>query len=113
MRTRLPHTATLVVPGTKDDGRGNTIDDWSEGAVTRTDYKFWLQQESSLELAEDGRVAIAQRWQGIAVMPDVVFKGNERVEALGMSFEIYGIPEPCYTLTRYHHTELKLRRRDG
>jgi hypothetical protein len=114
---RLPsftQTATIISPATVETPRGNTELVYTVPPATQAVYKSWLQQDSTADLPEDGRDPKARTWTLIARMPDVVFEGNEKVLTLGMTFTIFGVPEPCYTLRGgYHHTEMKLKWSDG
>jgi hypothetical protein len=105
----MPHTAYVIDPAETFSPRGNKDLTWTVPPATETPYNAWLQQDSTAELAEDGRTPSVQTWTLIAVM-DRVFTGKERIRCLGMTFEVYGVPEHCYTLRGYHHTEMKLKR---
>jgi hypothetical protein len=112
MLPRMPHTAVIVDPAETETSRGNVKRDYTVPPATETSYNAWLQQDSTDELAADGKTPSVQTWTLIAVM-NRAFTGHEHIKCLGMEFEIFGIPEPCYTLKGYHHTEMKLKRFNG
>lgn len=108
----LPHTGVVLVPTITTSPRGNIEYDYTDPAQELT-YRFWFQQGSAGERDADGTDQSVESWSAIAHIPDYEFQGYERVTGLGREFILFGLPEPAYTLTEYHHHEIRLRVNHG
>jgi len=103
--------AICITPGEIDD-RGNTIPDWQNPAAV-DEYNVWVWQNSSEEIPDDGRTPTVLTWSLMVYAPGVTFTDKQRWVWNGETFETFGMPEPCFTLRGYHHTELRMRRVNG
>lgn len=108
---KFPMTATCITPGEKDD-RGNTVPDWKNPAATK-EYNVWVWQNSSVEDADDGRDPTILTWSLMVDAENDVFTDKQRWVWNGETFDVFGMPEPCFTLKKYHHTELRMKQVNG
>jgi len=106
----LPITVSWVHPGTTTDDYGNTVRDWSEGAVTATDLPVMIEQRRAIEQL-DGRDA--------TVTTLVLFTNELAVEAVdrfvwdGRTYEADGDPWVVYAPDGPHHAEVAIQRVEG
>lgn len=110
---RFPMTATCITPAEDEDSRGNKVLIYSVPPATTKTYNVWVWQNSSVEEAEDGRVPTVLTWSLMVDAENEVFTDKQRWIWNGETFEVFGMPEPCYTLRRYHHTELRMKQING
>ncbi|MFB9661595.1 hypothetical protein ACFQS3_02635 [Glycomyces mayteni] len=111
---KFPDTAVLVTPVYEADNRGNKKLTYKTPPATASEpFNAWLQQDSTADIAEDGRTPTVMTWLLMAEIPELTITGIERIRCRGLEFEIFGVPEVCNTLKGYHHTEMRLKRIDG
>lgn len=113
----LPHTVDVMHPGTRTDGYGNDVDDWSEDAVTRAKVRAWMQQNTAAEDL-DQRSAQIGEWlmicNPVGVDGDpLTLYGADRLAWNGLDFEVIGPPGPAYDPNELHHFEVRLRAVEG
>lgn len=106
-----------VRAGTRVDRGGNTVPDWSPGAVNRlTVTGLNVQPDTQIETVDEQRNAVVTGWRvqsepGTA--PDV--RAVDRVEWDGMLLEVDG-EVACWTDPldgTVHHVEFRMRRATG
>jgi hypothetical protein len=106
-----------VRAGTRTDRGGNTVRDWSDGAVTRTPL-----QQVNVQPAEQGETQDAERdavvtaWRvQSAPGTDLDVTAADRIEFEAMTCEVVGEvarwPDPFTGAT--HHVEFTIRRATG
>ncbi len=108
---------TVVRPGTRTDRGGNTVADWSPGAVTRTLVgQLSVQPSAQGELADQDRTSVVTGWHVLSepgTDPDV--RSGDRIEYDGVTCEVKG------EVARWrdpldgtvHHVEWQMRRSTG
>ncbi|MFJ1581781.1 hypothetical protein ACIOC1_00390 [Streptomyces sp. NPDC088197] len=108
---------TRLRAGTKTDRAGNTVPDWSDGAVTRLVIgDVSVQPTVQDEAADATRTAVVTGWHVLSApgtSPDV--RSSDRVEFGGLMCEVIGEvaawPDPLDGGT--HHVEWSMRRTTG
>lgn len=106
----LPITVSWTRPGTTTDAYGNTIRDWSDGAVASSDLPVMIEQRRAIEQL-DGRDA--------TVTTLVLFTNELGVEAVdrfvwdGRTYEADGDPWVVYSPGGPHHSEVAIVRVEG
>lgn len=101
----LPITVSWIRPGTTSDADGNTVDDWSDDAVTAADLQVMIEQRRAIEQL-DGRDA--------TVTTLVLFTNELGVEAIDRfvwddhTYEADGDPWVVYSPGGPHHVEVQL-----
>ncbi|MBD9703375.1 hypothetical protein IHE56_15055 [Streptomyces sp. ID01-12c] len=106
-----------VRAGTRTDRGGNTVKDWSPGAVSRlTIGQLNIQPTSQTEQTDATRTAVVTGWrvqseEGTA--PDIT--AADRIEWNGMLLEVQGevAPWPDPLTDAHHHTEFTMVRATG
>lgn len=117
--SRLPerlliHEVDVIVP-VRQTSTYNEDDgplDYDNGATTRITAR--LQQDSRNETYQDGRTPVEQMWQ-LFTNADAVITAQARVvwPERGLTFDVYGQPEPVYDGSKFSHTEATLRILEG
>lgn len=106
-----------VRAGTKTDRGGNTVPDWSPGAVTRaTIDQLNIQPASQTESTDPTRTAVVTGWRvqsAPGTAPDI--RAVDRIEWNGMTLEVDGEvaewPDPLDGTP--HHIEFTMKRSTG
>jgi hypothetical protein len=106
-----------VRAGTRTDRAGNTVKDWSEGAVSRLPIgQLSVQPVLQTERAEPDRVSVVTGWRVLSApgtAPDV--RSDDRIEFDGLTCEVQGEvgrwPDPI--AGGVHHVEWQMRRSTG
>lgn len=103
--------------GSKTDRGGNTIPDWSEGAVSSlTVRQVSVQPTTQTEQADESRTAVVTGWQVISAPGvDADIRFDDRIQWDGKTLEIVG------EVARFqdfmdgstHHIEFAMRRATG
>lgn len=110
-------TVTRVRAGTTTDRGGNTIPDWSEGAVDRlTVSGLSVQPSVQTEATDPTRTAVVTGWHVLSqpgTAPDVT--SADRIEFGGLMCEVLGEvaawPDPLGS--GVHHIEFSMQRATG
>jgi hypothetical protein len=110
-------TIVRVRAGTRTDRGGNTVKDWSPGAVTRlTVDEVNVQPNTQTEATDPGRTAVVTGWRvqsAPGTSPDVT--AADRIEWRGMTCEVQGEvaqwPDPLDGSV--HHVEFTMTRATG
>lgn len=110
-------TIVRVRAGTKSDRGGNTIPDWSAGAVSRLPVaQVSVQPATQTEQNDATRSAVVTGWQVISAPGvDADVRAGDRIEWGGMTLDVIG------EVGRYlefgdgstHHIEFVMRRATG
>ncbi len=106
-----------VRAGTRTDRGGNTIRDWTAGAVTRlTVEDLNIQPTSQSEQTDATRTAVVTGWRvqsAEGTAPDIT--AADRIEWDGMVLEVQGgvAPWPDPLTGAHHHTEFTMVRATG
>lgn len=113
----LPHLVDVTHPGSREDGYGNEVADWSVDAVTRVQVQAWLQQNTGAEDL-DQRSAQIGEWLLICNPYDtdgqpLTIHGEDRLTWGAVAFEVIGPPGPAYAPDELHHYEVRLRAVEG
>lgn len=105
---RLLHQdVTLVFPGSRATDAGDTVPDWSSGAVTTVAEKGLLQQTDSVEITED-RDTIVSDWR-LFLFPNSTVAPRIRVVVGDDTFRVVGRPALVERPPRGpHHYEVRL-----
>nr|BEK68854.1 hypothetical protein KPHV_60810 [Kitasatospora purpeofusca] len=106
-----------VRAGTRTDRSGNTVADWSPGAVARaTITRVSVQPVLQTERQESDRTSVVTGWRVLSepgTAPDV--RAGDRIEYDGLLCEVQGEvgrwPHPV--LGGVHHVEWQMRRSTG
>jgi hypothetical protein len=106
-----------VRAGTRTDRGGNTVEDWSDGAVSRlTVGQLNIQPTSQVETTDATRTAVVTGWrvqseEGTA--PDIT--ARDRIEWNGMTLLVEGEVAPWSDplVDGHHHTEFTMVRATG
>lgn len=106
-----------VRAGTKTDRGGNSVQDWSPGAVSRLAVsQVSVQPATQAEQTDPTRTAVITGWQVISAPGvDADIRSDDRIEWSGMTLEVVG------EVGRYlqfgdnstHHIEFVMRRATG
>lgn len=106
-----------VRAGTKTDRGGNTVKDWSPGAVTRlTVTQLNIQPSIQRETVDEQRNATVTGWHvqsAEGTSPDIRF--DDRLEWDGMTLEVDGEVArwPELFADAVHHIEFEMKRATG
>lgn len=110
-------TIVRVRAGTRTDRGGNTVPDWSPGAVSRTTVAdVNVQPSTQTESTEPGRNAVVTGWRvqsAPGTAPDIT--AADRIEWRGMTLQVDGeVAEWSDPLDGSpHHIELTMTRATG
>ncbi|MFF5703397.1 hypothetical protein ACFY7H_12950 [Streptomyces sp. NPDC012794] len=110
-------SAVRVRAGTRTDRGGNTVTDWSPGAVSRlTVTGLNIQPASQTETADEQRTAVVTGYKvqsAAGAAPDV--KAADRIEWAGLLYEVQGEVGrwPQLFTDAPHHIEFVMVRATG
>jgi hypothetical protein len=113
----LPHTLTIITPGSATDAYGNTVPDWD--AATERDIAAYVRPQSTSvraagdEHVEVGRDVSERSWQ--AHINDTAVTVTDRARWNGDVYEVDGDPLRWVSAPggRLSFTKVQLRRVDG
>jgi hypothetical protein len=106
-----------VRAGTKTDRGGNTVPDWSPGAVDRLPVdSLSIQPNVQQESAEPSRTAVVTGWRVLSEPgTDADIRADDRIEWDGMTLTVQGEiarwPDPLDG--GIHHVEFSMERSTG
>ena len=108
----LPHSVSVLTPGSKVDRYGNTLPDWDTATSTtiRGRFEFLLSDAVSLREKTVGRDDAVSTWR---FYTNDAINMRQRLVWGTRTFDIDGEVAPVYDAANLHHYEALARTSDG